>query len=187
MTRTDSALVTTDGENIFPAYIDPDRRWNGWVIPAFTREAAQQVMDWTNNAAAEYPDGFASARWDGENIILHEAWWDEGEQDEVIEPSADGRYGIGAMAWTWYEKPALPALDDLVARVKREITEDIESGTVPADVTSFSALHDFVDANGYGGLLDDNSHVSTSLQIAMQEKVDAWLSAGRKEVADDAK
>jgi hypothetical protein len=41
-----------------------------------------------------------------------------------------------------------------VARAKREILEDIECGLVPSGVASFSELHDFVDANWYGGAFE---------------------------------
>lgn len=44
-----------------------------------------------------------------------------------------------------------------VADVMREIAEDIESGTIPANVSSFSELHDHVDANCYGGFCDDGT------------------------------
>jgi len=42
------------------------------------------------------------------------------------------------------------------ARMKAEILQDIADGVVPADVGSFSELHDHVDANCYGGLCDDD-------------------------------
>src|SRR4051812_44680105 len=32
-----------------------------------------------------------------------------------------------------------------------EVKEDIKSGLVPEKVSSFAELHDYVDANGYGG------------------------------------
>ena len=39
-----------------------------------------------------------------------------------------------------------------IERSKAEILEDIASGVVPDTVSSFSELHDYVDANEYGGL-----------------------------------
>jgi hypothetical protein len=69
---------------------------------------------------------------------------------------------------------------DAVARSKREILADIESGRVPANVPDFSSLHDYVDANEYGGLCDDALFddllpIGNDVQIA----VDEWLKAGR--------
>lgn len=42
-----------------------------------------------------------------------------------------------------------------VQRMKIEIMEDVDSGRVPASVSTFSQLHDYVDANEYGGFCED--------------------------------
>lgn len=47
-------------------------------------------------------------------------------------------------------------LDDLISLMKHQILGDMESGLVPRTVSSFSALHDYVDANCYGNLCDDD-------------------------------
>ena len=47
-------------------------------------------------------------------------------------------------------------LDESIENIKQEILEDVKSGRVPADCPSFSALHDFVDANCYGGFCEDD-------------------------------
>jgi hypothetical protein len=39
----------------------------------------------------------------------------------------------------------------LAERMKKEILEDIARGVLPETVASFSELHEFVDANCYGG------------------------------------
>jgi hypothetical protein len=70
-------------------------------------------------------------------------------------------------------------LAELVSRVQRETSVDIENGALPASVRSFSELHDHVDANTYGGLCDDNADVPPETQVAMQEQVDRWLANGR--------
>lgn len=49
----------------------------------------------------------------------------------------------------------VPTLDESIKRMKHEIIEDISAGHVPADCPSFSALHDYVDANCYGGFCED--------------------------------
>lgn len=46
---------------------------------------------------------------------------------------------------------------DSIEQAKREIMEDIASGRVPFTVSSFGRLHDYVDANCYGGLCEDGS------------------------------
>lgn len=79
-------------------------------------------------------------------------------------------------------------IDETVAQTEREIVTDVRAGTVPLTVGSFSELHDYVDANEYGGLCDegswwgeqDMSPGSEALAAAgeMQSSVDAWLKAG---------
>ena len=49
-----------------------------------------------------------------------------------------------------------PTLDESIERMKQEIIEDVKAGRVPADCPSFSALHDYVDANCYGGFCEDD-------------------------------
>ena len=43
-----------------------------------------------------------------------------------------------------------------VQRAQQEILTDIKSDRVPLNVTCFGDLHDYVDANEYGGLCDDD-------------------------------
>jgi hypothetical protein len=51
------------------------------------------------------------------------------------------------------------AIEEFIAqridRSKREIEADMQEGVLPSDVPDFSALHDYVDANEYGGLCED--------------------------------
>lgn len=71
-----------------------------------------------------------------------------------------------------------------VATARQEILDDIASGIVPASVADYSALHNYVDANMYGGddmdaLWDDRPEVDPYVHIAaMQQAVDEWLKAG---------
>ena len=71
-----------------------------------------------------------------------------------------------------------------VKRIKREIREDMASGLIPSSVASFGALHDYVDANEYGGFCDDLGYDGFSSWAAfidfvnaVQAEVDAWLAA----------
>lgn len=80
-----------------------------------------------------------------------------------------------------------------VALAKTEVLADIEAGRVPADVPTFAALHDHVDANEYGGLTDwpadggeDDGMWSGDTVADMnrvQSAVDGWLRAGRRPAA----
>ena len=83
-------------------------------------------------------------------------------------------------------------IEHAIERSKEEILADIANGRVPDTVSSFSELHDHVDANEYGGLCDSGSwwgiaddsvgliesdthllHFDQS--VAVQDAVDAWL------------
>ena len=80
--------------------------------------------------------------------------------------------------------PRLPdfSADELhrvVERAKTEILADIAAGTVPITCASFSELHDYTDANGYGGAFDrpfDNNE--TDFWNAVQTAVDGWIKQG---------
>ena len=101
----------------------------------------------------------------------------------------------------WGSSKADQILTDTIARAKREVLSDIADGTVPATVTSFSELHDYVDANGYGGGFEEDhpagwvpapendsltwetdeaeSQKITAFWNDVQNAVDAWLKRGR--------
>lgn len=83
-------------------------------------------------------------------------------------------------------------LAKVVERGKREIQADILAGDIPATVSSFSELHNFVDANGYGGAFENNAphrrdtdtSTDEDLQFdadfwnAAQDAMDEWIKAG---------
>ena len=48
-------------------------------------------------------------------------------------------------------------IEHAIERSKVEILEDMSSGIVPTTVSSFSELHDYVDANEYGGLCESGT------------------------------
>lgn len=83
----------------------------------------------------------------------------------------------------------------LADKMKTEILADVQNGIVPASVASFSELHDYVDANLYGGteaLLDgfdaampdtDEGHSTALIALCdlanpAMDAVDAWIKAG---------
>lgn len=92
--------------------------------------------------------------------------------------------------------PELMNAEELALRMKQEILADIAAGIVPATVRIFSELHDYVDANCYGGteaLLEqldaagpdtDEAHQANlnslcDLMGAAMEIVNVWLKNGR--------
>lgn len=71
-------------------------------------------------------------------------------------------------------------IETAIARSKSEILADIASGEVPTTVQTFSELHDYVDANEYGGLCDDDLFDTLNPWVNdIQNAVNAWLLAGR--------
>jgi hypothetical protein len=89
-----------------------------------------------------------------------------------------------------------PNLQATIARMKSEILADIAAGTVPATVASFSELHEYVDANEYGGFCDaeyvarfglpsDEGYPDslTDFANAAQDSIHAWLVAGEHRIS----
>ena len=81
----------------------------------------------------------------------------------------------------------IPTLEATVRRMKKEILADVVAGVVPDTVRSFAALHDYVDANRYGGTeeLHDLTDAEDAAQVealhshinAAQNQIDLWLRA----------
>jgi hypothetical protein len=72
-----------------------------------------------------------------------------------------------------------------IATAKDEISTDIRCNAVPSGVKSFAELHDYRDANLYGGAsliinlcgMDDG----TDILNVVHDSISAWLAAGRPE------
>lgn len=76
---------------------------------------------------------------------------------------------------------ATSEVTEAIERGKREILEDIRNERVPADVATFSALHDHVDANEYGGLCEGwamNRADYIAVGNVVQNALDAWIRSG---------
>jgi hypothetical protein len=75
--------------------------------------------------------------------------------------------------------PTWTTLEQAIERSKSEILRDVTDGTVPATCASYTELHDYVDANGYGGAFEyDFDNEETDFWNAVQDAVDAWMKAG---------
>lgn len=89
----------------WPARIITGQRWNGWAIPGFTRETAQEIADYLN---ALRDEGDVRCTWSGDELFVTEHAGDaEGGYTERAGPD-DGLYWIGAYAWCWFEKEVAP-------------------------------------------------------------------------------
>jgi hypothetical protein len=65
----------------------------------------------------------------------------------------------------------------LAAKIEEEIRADMATGKIPTTVRSFASLHDFVEANEYGGLIVTEEEDIALLDDA-QSIVDARLRDG---------
>lgn len=74
------------------------------------------------------------------------------------------------------------SIEEIIQQAKSEIIEDVANGVVPADVKNFSELHDYVDANMYGGLCDEDSKVPFEPLDEINEiqgAVSEWIESGQ--------
>lgn len=67
--------------------------------------------------------------------------------------------------------------------MKSEIVRDMHTGSVPANVSSFSELHDFLDANTYGSPEVDDPYIDIPVIDEAQCIVDSWLQSRRGRVS----
>lgn len=74
-------------------------------------------------------------------------------------------------------------LIERIERAKREVLADVAAGIVPATAASFSKLHDYVDANGYGGAFEDDAPGSNDEIWNAQDAIDAWIRSGEMALA----
>ncbi|MFD5788606.1 hypothetical protein ACFWH1_18535 [Streptomyces sp. NPDC127037] len=116
MTLIDT-YVTCTGSEVYPARLNPDARWNGWVCPAFTLDTVRQIAADTQAAAERnghlctdtihVTDGGFTSEGEPQALVMRISWLllDEGDSTaiEIIKPSGDGMYAIGSHAWCWSE------------------------------------------------------------------------------------
>jgi len=69
-------------------------------------------------------------------------------------------------------------INAVVENAKSLIQDDISGGMIPATVTSFAELHEYVDANEY--LIDDTLDWDTQIEVAekAQEILNDWIKGG---------
>lgn len=79
-------------------------------------------------------------------------------------------------------------IDEAVEQAKREILDDLgtavssQADKMPLTVSTFSDLHDYVDANEYAGLTITRSEWTLGDVIEVQDRVNDWLESGAHRV-----
>jgi hypothetical protein len=85
-------------------------------------------------------------------------------------------------------EPERETAETLIERGKAEIRAHVAAGIVPATVTSFSDLHDYVDANCYAGLCDDALYDllrDSDVPSEVQDALHYWIVSGGLVSADE--
>jgi hypothetical protein len=91
------ATLTWDGEIGYKGRVSGHDRWNGFAIPAFTRQVVEDMIFDTTGA-----EGCDQLRFLSDGTLLHT--YGDGDGFEIVEPSACCQtYPVGAWAWTWVE------------------------------------------------------------------------------------
>lgn len=72
-----------------------------------------------------------------------------------------------------------------VQRAQREILDDIKNGPVPYTVEGFGELHDFVDANEYGGLCEDEVVNAGNALWPMRTDADTFSTQEFMDICDE--
>jgi hypothetical protein len=103
----DGHVTQEDISEAFPAQMVEHHRWNGSVIPRFTRKTVSRVIDVLNaQDFALDPDGGFRLTWEGDAIRfyeLNEARHSLDYRGELIRPDSEGYYTIGAEWCTWID------------------------------------------------------------------------------------
>ncbi|MCP3017424.1 hypothetical protein [Cupriavidus basilensis] len=66
---------------------------------------------------------------------------------------------------------------DAIELGKRQILLEMNSGHIPPTVTTFAELHDYVDANEFGGLCDDGGPADTLFDRQTDAGSEVWCEA----------
>lgn len=110
--------------------------WNGWLVPLFSREAADQILQVNAEIVARHgPDSVSAFRWYGDVLVERDPQmldlgaalpdWPQTLEEvrseratnvdspfEVLDPTPTGRYAVGGFAWTWMEWDECPLSED---------------------------------------------------------------------------
>lgn len=99
--------VSCDGHYRGEAYVNPDERWNGWLLPYFPKDQAEKVLDalvddGSNSEIDEwhYSEGEDRFYYHDTNVDVDD--WAEG----VLVETEDGQqigYPVGAGVYIWSE------------------------------------------------------------------------------------
>ncbi len=158
--------------------------------------------------ATMYGNGVLFTLPDGRDFLSQGDWratlkdcWPGGCDVEDVE-------GLSDEYEQFFQEPYRPQvtesldIEGLVEKIKADVLKDVQDGIVPPTVSSFTELHEYVDANTYGGLegilgifQDVDEHTEEGRERAWNTfcvevnpalaKVDEWIKAGGIKEAKD--
>lgn len=183
----------------FPA-VAYGEAWNGWVTPVVSREVLTALVARNTFLRSSGLPDLDQWGWTDDKtvrVVAFDAEWSDDDHATHLLPNAAGDYDLGTLGYTWDVIPedarvVRSVVDEgrvrearvreIVERIKTEVIADMDRGVVPAYPLSFSELHDYVDANTYGGLTEDNADFARPWVDGemddlnrIQDTVDQWL------------
>lgn len=154
---------------------------SGELVPGAFVEMRTDGGAFTSKSSGRY-DGVRQSEHDGGLCV----YFTDGE----IEGRRQSLFGFPLARLAALPGPVQAEVARLVADAMQSgIRLDIDSGIVPRSVTSFEDLHDYVDANEYGGepltsleeALGEDRTTYINILNSSTDLVDAWLRAGRRD------
>ncbi|GAA1616664.1 hypothetical protein GCM10009789_83360 [Kribbella sancticallisti] len=112
--------VTQDGVEVFQAHYDPEKRWNGSLVPSFDRAEAEKVAA---HLMAPPDDDITRMEWDGD-VLIYTQHHDPSIAPIRIEPDENNLYDIGNHCGHW----SVPEADEC------ETDEDQQERATPTAV-----------------------------------------------------
>lgn len=96
------ALFTIDGWLTAGGIHNPERRWNGWAVPFFSLEEAQQIAE-TVNAGIDTNDTWERITIKDGKVFSEYNGGGDSEIEEVPSVDFEGKkyFGLGATSWCW--------------------------------------------------------------------------------------
>ncbi len=198
--KSDSALISADGAKpmtisaILMKHSDPDQgiileedlmTLRGLKEGESTMIGVVEVKRVSPEEAANFSSGGKLSP--EEKKMVRNATWTNSDQTVVFEiidtrfPS-DKREAAKKYYGTLFRKGGVVQSEvvDRVKMAKKSIRKDVKSGIVPRTIESFSDLHEYVDANKYGGFLEQDYEMTENFELEnrVQEQVNDWIVKG---------
>ncbi len=92
-----AGTFTLNGEQFYDGFYFPSVRWNGFYVPYFTKEVAEQMLE--DMKIRNFVFG-----WHYDAIADSFIVYDDEVDNEEYEVTGSGHYSIGGFFWVWQLK-----------------------------------------------------------------------------------